>query len=422
MSGDAIAVTGIGWIGPGGMTHAGLRDVLANGRPVGHEIESCYHRPRAVRTTLSIHVDGAPDLTEWLPPREARRKGPLSRLAVAAARMALDHAELPRRLDDDHASCQAGDQGTAVVVSTAFGPTDFTEKLLLEVANDGPALVSPFLFTDCVANAAAGQVAIAVGARGANTTIVQREAGAVMALLRGAAEVRRGHRQALVLAVDECTPLVHGILDRMGVLSEVEHVWPFDARRSGFALGEGASCLVLETVASAQARGAEVLATVRGGGRGFDPTATAAGVGDEPEATADAMREGLEVLGGCVALSGVVTGASGVRHGDAYEAKTLSALFGGVEHVPPCVAPRGLVGGFGGDVLAPAVLAVGGQAFAAMCDDFVSDTACNGLQPAHATSSCALPLQGDTLLSAAAAGGAFAWAVLRPGDRSSAAD
>ena len=82
----------------------------------------------------------------------------------------------------------------AVVLATAFGALLFTEKLVHQILDEGPESAQPFYFSECVANAAAARVAIALGARGANVTITEREAGPLLALARAAQEVREGRR------------------------------------------------------------------------------------------------------------------------------------------------------------------------------------------------------------------------------------
>src|SRR5260370_20278763 len=111
---------------------------------------------------------------------------------------------------------QLAGPGTAVVVSTAFGPCSFSEALLRQVLHDGPESASPYLFTESVANAPAAQIAIACGARGANVTLCQREAGPLLAVARGAAQVAAGPAQRpLVGARDQMSPLLDAMLDRL---------------------------------------------------------------------------------------------------------------------------------------------------------------------------------------------------------------
>lgn len=176
-----VVITGVGCLGPYGLGLDALRTALANGTALGKPIDRSagYHRRNAA--TL-VGACGPLDLSPWLSPQAARRMSDLSQYGIAAARMALQHAAL----------AEPPKERTAVTIATAFGPGDFTEQLARQILEKGGKAASPFLFTDCVANAAAGQIAIDLGVRGANTTICQREAGPLLALAQGADDIARG--------------------------------------------------------------------------------------------------------------------------------------------------------------------------------------------------------------------------------------
>ena len=147
-----------------------------------------------------------------------------------------------------------------MVIATAFGPSTNTEALLKQILFEGPEAASPSLFMESVANAPAAQIAIALQARGASLTVCQREAGPLLALGTGAAEIAAGRAgRVLAGAVDEMTPLLHALLDRFGALARAgadgeELARPFDRRRNGFLAGEGATVAVLES-AGCRSRG-----------------------------------------------------------------------------------------------------------------------------------------------------------------------
>ena len=203
-----VVVTGVGCLGSFGLGTDALRAALSRGAPIASPVDRSdgYHR-RGAATLVAACRDL--DLTPWLSEEDARRMSDLSQFGVVAARMALRDAGLDR----------PPSERTSVAIGTAFGPGGFTEKLARQVLQKGGRSASPFLFTDCVANAAAGQIAIATGARGANTTICQREAGPLLALGQGADDVALGRADVcLAGAVDELKPLSHAILDRMRAL------------------------------------------------------------------------------------------------------------------------------------------------------------------------------------------------------------
>ncbi len=398
----AAVITGLGVVGPHGIGRAGLSEALVAGRPLASEIDrsSGYHAADSSRLAALVPKL---DLGRWLPPAEARRLSVPSRFAVAASRMACEDAGL--------GSLEG--RRVAVVLATVFGALLFTEKLVRQILEEGPESAQPFYFSECVANAAAARVAIALGALGANVTITEREAGPLLALARGAQEVAEGRADlAIAGTADEMTALLHALLDRFRATARAregrdEAARPFDATRDGVLAGEGAAALVIEREDVAAARGATVLARVAVTGAAFDPTATVSDWGSGHDALARALRRSLErakrSLG---SIDRIVSGASGARRGDRLEAAVLSKAWGAP--LPPVVAPKAVVGEYGGGQLASAVLAAGGAAFGRPAclvrrDSELAVTLHDGSP---------LPPPRATLVIALAAGGAAAWTLL----------
>src|SRR5262249_19598300 len=133
---------------------------------------------------------------------------------------------------------------------------------------EGPEYASPLDFSNTVINAAAGQVAIWHSLRGVNSTIAAGAAAGLHAIGYATRLIRTGRAPALVAggAEELCFESFLGFLNA-GLLTREDapgaHV-PFDARRSGCALGEGAAFLVLEDEAYASARGARIVGRIDG--------------------------------------------------------------------------------------------------------------------------------------------------------------
>ena len=399
----AVAITGLGSVSAHGAGREVLAAALAAGVAATAEVERTagYHRQGSARTAAIVPPL---DLSAWLPPAAARRMSRPSRFAVAAARMALADAGI------DLAAKRGGP--TAVAIATTFSASSSTEALLREMRASGPEAASPFQFAECVANAPAAQVALSARARGANLTVMQGEAGPLLALARAAREVSAGRADlALAGAVDEVTPLVHAILDRFGALarpdrSGAERSLPFAADRDGYTLGEGASMLVLEPEAAARERGARILARVGAGAGANDPSAPAAGWGSGAAGLAAALRRLLDAAGGAP-VDRIVSGASGARRGDWLEARLLRTAFDGGS-LPPVHTPKGSVGEHGGGFLAAAVLAAAGYPIA-------RPRGCDAVDPEIGLLAHAGPLPDPparTLVTALAAGGPAAWLLL----------
>ena len=404
-----VLVTGVGVVGGHGCGMDALRQALESGVPRLSEVDRSagYHRENGARRAC-LTPPGC--LKEWLSPVEGRRMSPPSKLAVVASRMALRQAGLggePEGLS------------TAVVLSTAFGPSSYSEALLKQILFEGPEAASPFYFTESVANAPAAQIAIACRARGPSVTVCQREAGPLLAVGQGAAAVASGRvRRALAGSVDEMSPLLHALLDRFGALATGEQgdevARPFDRRRDGFLAGEGASVLLLESEESAAERGARPLARIRAWGSAFDPTAPPTGWGTGHAELARALRRGLARAGAPASgrpelfgIDRVVSGGSGSRGGDRLEARMLRAAWDG-SPLPPVLAPKAVTGEYGGGHLGAAVLAVLGAPFGPTAGFREPDPEL-GLTPHDGSP---LPPPARVLVTSVAAGGAAAWLVL----------
>jgi 3-oxoacyl-[acyl-carrier-protein] synthase II len=400
---DRPVITGLGTVGPHGVGREALAAALAAGRP----------RVARVDRSAGYHLDGGSrvaalvppgDLSRWLPVAQGRRMGMPSRWAVVAARMALAEAGI---------ASLAG-RRAAVVLATAFGSVLFTEKLVRQILEEGPESAQPFYFSECVANAAAGQTAIALGATGANVTVTQREAGPLLALAQGAREVSEGRADvSIVGSTDEMTPLLHALLGRYGATAAAwngreESPRPFDLRRDGLLAGEGAAVVVVEHEAAARARGCVPIARIAATASAFDPTGTESDWGDGYEALARRLVAALDRADIAPrSIDRIVSGASGSRRGDRLEGLVLREVWAGSE-LPPVLVPKAVVGEYGGGILAGGVLAASGSPFGRIAafeapDPEMMITPHDGapLDPPH-----------RLLLSSLAAGGSAAWAVL----------
>lgn len=406
----SILLTGLGTVGAQGCGAESLREALVSPDPLRHlsavDRSAGYHRERGSRRAF---LAGGTKLAEWLAPGEARRMSPPSKLAVAAARMALRSAGF--------ADARCGREETSVTVATAFGPSSYSEALLKQILFEGPDATSPFYFTESVANAPAAQIAILCRARGPSVTVCQREAGPLLAVGQAADDLAAGRApSALAGSVEEMTPLLHALLDRFGALARpgpdgTEVARPFDRRRDGFLAAEGATMVFLETEESAAARGARPLARVLAWGSAFDPTAPRTGWGTGAERLARSLVRGLERAGvGTADIGRIVSGASGARHGDRLEAAMLRAAWGD-RPLPPVLAPKATLGEYGGGFLGAAVLAAGGAPFGPT-PGFAEPDPELGVVPFAGEPSPAAPAPSVHLVTSLAAGGAAAWLVL----------
>lgn len=358
MSGSSeyrVVVSGVGTVGAHGTNLEALRRSLEGGLPVLTAVDRSegFHRKTCATSAIRLK-DGA--LHGLLSPRLARRMSPASRMAVAAAHLAVASA-----------GCDAGSVAgsrTSVVLGTAFGTPDFTQRLLQQIRDTGPQSASPFYFMETVASAHAGQIALSLSVTGPNFTVSHREASGMLAVCKGVELIEAGLAdRVLAGSVDEVTPLQHAILDAWGALARPRRsgaglARPFDRRRSGFLVGEGSTVLLLERADIAVSRGAPVLARVAATAKGNDPTAPRASWGTAGLRLGESFARRLASRGTPVeSLGRVVSGASGAIAGDLAEGAFLRGLFAG-GRVPDVLAPKAVTGEYGGAFLAAALLAM----------------------------------------------------------------
>ncbi len=400
---EPVVITGVGVVAGACCGIDALAAALHGSTSLAAEVESRSPYHRAGSAAQGVLATGV-DLSPWVPPAMGRRMGRPSRFAAAAARMALI----------DAGDVAVADATTAVVMATAFGAIEATEQLLRVERREGPAMVSPFGFTESVANAAAAHIAIATGAHGPNITIAQREAGALTAVGRGALEVASGRaRYALVGCAEEMPPILHAFLDRFEALARAtatltEAARPFDRRRNGFLAAEGAVVLVLESEHAARARGARIRARIRGFASAFDATASRIGWGRGHAALGGAVTRLLQRTATDRArVTRIVSGASGAMAGDRLEADVLHDIWR-ESALPTVLAPKAHTGEYGGGFLAAAVLGATG-ATAGPTAGF------DEVDPAlHVTPHPGgpLPAADVTLVTSLASGGAASWLLL----------
>lgn len=402
----SVVVTGIGVVSSRGAGYDALRTAAeGDGLPLTEVDRSAGHH-REPGPTSSRHAALVPDdATSSLPPMKARRMSRPTRFAVVASRLALEGAGL----DPDALSGSELSAGTGVSLGTAFGATMVSRQILDQCIELGPGGISPFLFPESVPSAHAGQVALALGARGPNAAISQGEASLELALAVAAEYLVTGRAERMLVgAANEADTVLHALLDRAGALAGAGEdgagrARPLDRRRNGMLLTEGATVALLEREDVATGRGARTLARLTGWVRAFDPSAPPGDWGTGAAPLARRLRGELERLGTPLgAIGGVVSGASGSRRGDALEAQILNATFGA--DLPPVCTPKGSCGEYSGFSLAATLHLLAGGRLAG--GDFEPDPAL-GVVPASSLGADAP----SVLASALASGGPAAWLV-----------
>jgi 3-oxoacyl-[acyl-carrier-protein] synthase II len=196
-------------------------------------------------------------------PKEARRADRYTQLAVAAAEQAAEEAGVPDGIDP---------QRLGVLVGTGVGGLVTLQAECEAWLEGGDRAVSPHFVPMMMPNAAAGTIAMRVGAQGPGFSVSSACATGGHAIGEATRMIDRGEVDAVIAGGTEAalTGLCIAAFRRMGALSREGVSRPFDAERDGFVMGEGAAVLVLEREDHARARGARILARIAGYGASND--------------------------------------------------------------------------------------------------------------------------------------------------------
>jgi len=195
--------------------------------------------------------------------KEARRADRYTQLAVAAAEQAAAEAGVPDGIDP---------QRLGVLVGTGVGGLVTLQAECQAWLEGGDRAVSPHFVPMMMPNAAAGTIAMRVGAQGPGFSVSSACATGGHAIGEATRMIDRGEVDAVIAGGTEAalTGLCIAAFRRMGALSREGVSRPFDAERDGFVMGEGAAVLVLEREDHARARGARILARIAGYGASND--------------------------------------------------------------------------------------------------------------------------------------------------------
>jgi 3-oxoacyl-[acyl-carrier-protein] synthase II len=245
-----VVVTGLGAVSPLGVGAATLHERWAAGE-VGISDGAGVCRDFDPKDHLSV--------------KEARRLDRFAQLAVVAAGEALEQAgwdgEPP--YDPLRAGC---------VIATGIGGQGTLERQLEVMRERGARMVSPLGIPQYMPNAAAAAVTMKHKLRGQSYGVVSACASGAHAVGSALRMIQYGDADAVVCggAESALTDFAFACFNSMEALSPVGISRPFDARRDGFVMGEGAGMLVLEDEESARERGATILGEVAGYGSTTD--------------------------------------------------------------------------------------------------------------------------------------------------------
>ena len=208
------------------------------------------------------------DVTQYVDKREARRMDLNCHFALAAAQQAVDQAGLKEGNFDPYR--------TGVIYGSGVGGLAVAEEEIPKLNEKGPGRVSPLCIPEMIANMAAAYISMRFGFKGENFCPISACATANHSIGEAMRAIRHGYQDIVLCGGTEngIIPIALAGFSNMKALHTGDDPScasiPFDARRSGFVMGEGAGCLVLESLSHAEARGATILAEVAGYGASGD--------------------------------------------------------------------------------------------------------------------------------------------------------
>ncbi len=371
-----VAVTGIGAVTPIGCDIPRYWDALKNGVCGIAEIRRFDAKDLRVKVAAELK-DFDPLL--YMDKSEVRRNDPFVHYAMAAAAQAVQDAGICGKVDAERFGVYFG-SGVGGFEAFINEHNNFQKR--------GASRVSPLFITRMISNMAAGNIAIQYGAKGSCLCVTTACATASTAIGEAYRAIKAGYADAIIAGGTDAaiSPLAVAGFQNCMALSESADpenaCLPFDARRSGFVMGEGAGALILEEYEHAVQRGAKIYAEVTGYGATCDAFHVTA-----PEASAQqparAIRECLAEMPQDILAEELYVNAhgTGTQLNDKTETEALRQVFGeNAEklHISSTKSMTGhLLGAAGAIEAIAAILALQHQTVPPTVHYAVADAACD---------------------------------------------
>lgn len=284
------------------------------------------------------------DDSDFIEPKESRRMSRASRLGLVAALKAIEDAGLSTPLPDP--------ERTGVYFGTAIGGWDRGYEGIETLRTRGLARVNPFVLPATLPNMVSFHVSQVAGAAGPNSTVTTACATGTQSVGEAAQAIRNGWADLIIAGGTEAI-ILHFIMAGFSAMRALPTSFneaptkasrPFDAKREGFVLSEGAACLILESLEHARARDAQIFAEISG----FASTSDAfhiAAPDPSGEGAVRAMRVALRDAGlqtediDYINAHGTSTPAN-----DAVETVAVKKLFGDRAYQIPISSTKSMLG------------------------------------------------------------------------------
>jgi len=261
-----VVVTGLGAVAPIGIGKDSFWQNLVAGKSGVARIT--HFDPSNFDSQIAAEIKDF-DPGNFMEKKEARKLARFIQFGIAASKLAVEDAALT--INSQNAD------SIGVIIGSGIGGIIFLEEQVGVLLTKGPGKLSPFTVPFMIADMAAGYASIMIGAKGPNFAVVSACASGTHSIGEAFKIIQRGAAEAVIAGGAEATisPMGIGSFCASRALStrnsEPERASrPFDKGRNGFVMGEGAGCVVIESLDFALARGAKIYAELVGYGASGD--------------------------------------------------------------------------------------------------------------------------------------------------------
>lgn len=263
---NRVVITGLGVISPIGNTVEEFWESLMAGKSgIDHitAFDVSDYPTRIAGEVKNFNPEA------WMDKKDVKRTDRFVQFAMAAAKLAMENSGI--NMDEVNRDRVGVYIGSGI---GGLGTFEDQHKILME---KGPKRVSPFFIPMMIANMGSGQVSIALGAKGPNSSAVTACATGTNSIGDAFKIIQRGEADVMFAGGAEATIRPTGLAGFCSAKAmstrnaePKKASRPFDLDRDGFVMGEGSGILVLESLDHAKKRGAHILAEVTGYGMSGD--------------------------------------------------------------------------------------------------------------------------------------------------------
>jgi len=359
-----VVITGIGVVAPGGVGVKEFWTLLTDGRTATGPIS--FFDPSGFRSQVAAEIDFDPE-SHGLSQQEIRRMDRAAQLALVATREAVADSELEMSGTDP--------SRVGVTIGSAVGATMGLEQEYRVVSDDGRLhLVDhryavPHLYSYLSPSSFAAEVAWEVGSEGPATVISAGCTSGLDSVGHAVELIREGATDVMIAGSSDApiSPITMACFDAIKATTpsndDPEHASrPFDNRRNGFVLGEGAAMFVLEELEHARRRRAHIYAEISG----FASRCNAfhmTGLRPDGREMAEAIRVAMdEAKVGPERIDYINAHGSGTKQNDRHETAAFKRTLGSYAYERPVSSIKSMIGhslgAIGSIEIAASVLAI----------------------------------------------------------------